>query len=53
MAPAWRGTGTPCSSTPRHDQTNYQRSMNFVPDPEKVPVVNLMDMSVKLLDFAG
>ena len=34
-------------------QTNYQKSMNFVPDPAKVPVVNLRDMSVKLLDFAG
>ncbi len=33
-------------------QTNYQRSMNFVPDPAKVPVVNLRNMSVKVLDFA-
>jgi DNA polymerase II small subunit len=34
------------------DQTNYQKSMNFVPDPAKVPIVNLRDMSVKLMDFA-
>jgi DNA polymerase II small subunit len=34
-------------------QTNYQRSMNFVPDPAKVPIVNLKDMSVKVLNFAG
>jgi len=35
------------------DQTNYQKSMNFVPDPAKVPIVNLRDMSVKLMDFAA
>jgi DNA polymerase II small subunit len=33
-------------------QTNYQKSMNFVPDPARVPVVNLRNMSVKVLDFA-
>lgn len=33
-------------------QTNYQKSMNFVPDPAKVPIVNLKDMSVKVMDFA-
>jgi DNA polymerase II small subunit len=34
-------------------QTDYQKQMNFVPDPAKVPVVNLKDMSVKVLDFGG
>jgi DNA polymerase II small subunit len=33
-------------------QTNYQKSMNFVPDPAKVPIVNLRNMSVKVMDFA-
>ena len=33
-------------------QTKYQRSMNFVPDPAKVPIVNLRNMSVKVMDFA-
>jgi DNA polymerase II small subunit len=34
-------------------QTKYQKSMNFVPDPAKVPIVNLKDMSVKVMDFAA
>jgi DNA polymerase II small subunit len=33
-------------------QTQYQKSMNFVPDPAKVPIVNLRNMSVKVMDFA-
>jgi DNA polymerase II small subunit len=34
-------------------QTAYQKQMNFVPDPAKVPVVNLRDMSVKVLNFGA
>ena len=34
-------------------QTKYQKSMNFVPDPAKVPIVNLRDLSVKVMDFAS
>jgi DNA polymerase II small subunit len=34
-------------------QTRYQKLMNFVPDPAKVPTVNLRDLSVKVMDFAG
>jgi len=33
-------------------QTMFQKSMNFVPDPAKVPIVNLRNMSVKVMDFA-
>ncbi len=33
-------------------QTQYQKSMNFVPDPAKVPIVNLKNMSVKVMDFS-
>jgi DNA polymerase II small subunit len=47
----YRGT-TLINASAWQDQTNYQRSMNFVPDPAKVPIVNLRDMSVKLMDFA-
>ncbi len=47
----YRGT-TLINASAWQDQTNYQKSMNFVPDPAKVPIVNLRDMSVKLMDFA-
>ncbi|MCK5252326.1 MAG: DNA-directed DNA polymerase II small subunit [Thermoplasmata archaeon] len=47
----YRGT-TLINASAWQDQTNYQRSMNFVPDPAKVPIVNLRDMSIKLMDFA-
>ena len=47
----YRGT-TLINASSWQDQTNYQRSMNFVPDPAKVPIVNLRDMSIKLMDFA-
>ena len=47
----YRGT-TLINASAWQAQTNYQRSMNFVPDPAKVPIVNLRDMSVKLMDFA-
>ncbi len=32
-------------------QTSFQKIMNFVPDPGKVPVVNLMTRDIKLMDF--
>jgi DNA polymerase II small subunit len=47
----YRGT-TLINASAWQDQTRYQKSMNFVPDPAKVPIVNLRDMSVKLMDFA-
>jgi len=47
----YRGT-TLINASSWQDQTNYQKSMNFVPDPAKVPIVNLRDMSIKLMDFA-
>ena len=47
----YRGT-TLINASAWQDQTNYQKSMNFVPDPAKVPIVNLRDMSIKLMDFA-
>jgi len=46
----YRGT-TLINASSWQDQTNYQKSMNFVPDPAKVPIVNLHDMSIKLMDF--
>jgi len=33
-------------------QTEYQKMMNFVPDPAKVPVVNLRDFRVNILNFS-
>jgi DNA polymerase II small subunit len=33
------------------DQTDYQRMMNLVPDPARVPVVNLEDRTVKVVEF--
>jgi DNA polymerase II small subunit len=48
----YRGT-TLINASAWQDQTNYQRSMNFVPDPAKVPIVNLRDMSIKLMDFTS
>ncbi len=47
----YRGT-TLINASSWQDQTNYQKSMNFVPDPAKVPIVNLRNMHVKLMDFA-
>ncbi|UCC93249.1 MAG: DNA-directed DNA polymerase II small subunit [Thermoplasmata archaeon] len=47
----YRGT-TLINASAWQDQTRYQKSMNFVPDPAKVPIVNLKDMSIKLMDFA-
>jgi DNA polymerase II small subunit len=47
----YRGT-TLINASSWQDQTNFQKSMNFVPDPAKVPIVNLRDMSIKLMDFA-
>jgi len=41
------------NSSAWQSQTRYQKSMNFVPDPAKVPIVNLRDMSVKVMDFAA
>jgi DNA polymerase II small subunit len=41
------------NSSAWQSQTRYQKSMNFVPDPAKVPIVNLRDMSVKIMDFAA
>ena len=33
-------------------QTSYQRTQGFVPDPGKVPVVNLQTMETKIMKFA-
>ncbi len=33
------------------DQTDYQRMMNLVPDPARVPVVNLASREVKVVQF--
>jgi len=33
-------------------QTDYQKMMNFIPDPSKVPVVNLQSFQVSMLDFS-
>jgi DNA polymerase II small subunit len=35
------------------DQTDYQRMMNLVPDPARVPVVNLASRAVNIVDFWG
>jgi len=51
-AEAYRGTLL-INSSAWQSQTRYQKSMNFVPDPAKVPIVNLRDMSVKVMDFAA
>ncbi len=51
-AEAHRGTLL-INSSAWQSQTKYQKSMNFVPDPAKVPIVNLRDMSVKVMDFAA
>ena len=34
-------------------QTDYQRMMNFLPDPAKVPLVNLHDGHASLMDFSS
>jgi DNA polymerase II small subunit len=33
------------------DQTDYQRMMNLVPDPARVPIVNLASREVKVVQF--
>lgn len=33
------------------DQTDYQRMMNLVPDPARVPVVNLESRAVRVIEF--
>ena len=51
-AEAYRGTLL-INASAWQSQTRYQKSMNFVPDPAKVPIVNLKDMSVKIMDFGA
>jgi len=51
-AEAYRGTLL-INASAWQSQTRYQKSMNFVPDPAKVPIVSLKDMSVKIMDFGA
>jgi DNA polymerase II small subunit len=33
------------------DQTNYQKMLNFIPDPAKLPIVDLQSGNVTMMDF--
>jgi DNA polymerase II small subunit len=32
-------------------QTSYQKMLNFIPDPAKLPIINLKTGNVTMMDF--
>ena len=32
-------------------QTSYQKMLNFIPDPAKIPIVNLKSGNITMMDF--
>jgi len=49
---AYRGV-TLINASSWQSQTSYQKMLNFIPDPAKLPIADLKTGNVTMMDFSG